>query len=513
MKILFLKTRTNFFPKYNKKEQSLILHKNETVQKAIVDESDYRLLLEILAYFQQGNYLHLSDKDRQYKKLLKFAIVNDLIHPPYEERELSNFLLDYLENAYDDYKPLVEKLKRTKWELLSMPETIQLFFKKHGLISSSNVKRKTQRILWLDEHSNLQPTKGDLCVIHQAGNYVLFFYTKEVDYFLAQSIVGEIDDQNKTISISDEILSMHLIIKYVDYLQKKTKLNIITKVTSYGHVDRMNKQKITDTYEQYPRTFPTVYDDNNLEFIQAIESKLKDFQGTSFTINEGSGIYSNQLNIAQYEIKVNNNFTYTAFDYTYRRAAEYCLTRIIEKFLQQKTEITEHWVSERSKERFYIRGMASFLEKNNQYFRLRNLPRSIKKKIKYITTLSTQITNLHIVIQYIYHSYIFQIYLLDQDQRILYTSDLSHELLEEIDRGLAFVTASVINRVEIKKGTMNNHLTSLDFPEIEISDQHLYEKLLSDTRHLQIEERAWVFQPYFEPHGLFIGKFTRKGWE
>ncbi|MBO1913727.1 hypothetical protein J4G37_54050, partial [Microvirga sp. 3-52] len=98
---LFFKTRTNFFPKYVSEERTLMIHKNTTAQKAIIGEEDYKLLLSILATFREGEKLDLTDKSNEYKKLVKFSLVNNLIHQPPEELGLSEFIIDFIENTFD----------------------------------------------------------------------------------------------------------------------------------------------------------------------------------------------------------------------------------------------------------------------------------------------------------------------------------------------------------------------------------------------------------------------------
>ncbi|MBP3038189.1 hypothetical protein J9303_01535 [Bacillaceae bacterium Marseille-Q3522] len=508
---MFFKTRTNFFPKYVPEEKTLRIHKNSIVQKAVIEEADYTLLLDIWAFFRQGNYLDLTDKSNQYKKLVKFSLENDLIHQPTVIKEsLSDFILDFLENTFDDYVSILEGLLSVKWELISAPEYVHAFFKEHGLIHESIAKKYTQRVIWMEGNKDIKLSLGDLCVVRQFGSYVLFFYTEKSDHKQAVLLLGKDDEQNTKLSIGEHILSMHLFLKYVNKLQNEAETDIMTRISENGQVNQINKQDIAGTYSQYERTFTKPYAENNLAYIQAVESKFRQFKTLSISINEEDGMYRNKLNIAQYEIKVEDDFIYTAFNYTYRDAATYALTHVLEKYLQRKANHRERWVAENTKERFYIRGMASFLKPDKAY-RLTDIPQHIKNKITYITDFPEDIFAIHIVAHYLYKSYVFYLYLLDQDNHVLYKSDISTQLEEEINRGLAYITASVINQVERKKDIFPQPLSTLAYPETAVSDEVIYKEMIHDTRYLDVEEAAWAYQPEFERHGLFIGRFKMNG--
>ncbi|MBO1914693.1 hypothetical protein J4G37_58950, partial [Microvirga sp. 3-52] len=91
---------------------------------------------------------------------------------------------------------------------------------------------------------------------------------------------------------------------------------MITRVSSGGQVNTINKKALASTYNQYERKFPNPYVENNLEYIQAIENKFLSFESIPFSLNGGDGTYQNQLNVVQYEIKVDEEFNYTVFDYS-----------------------------------------------------------------------------------------------------------------------------------------------------------------------------------------------------
>lgn len=511
VRILFFKTRTNFFPKYVPEERTLMIYKNKIVHRAIIKEADYKLLLDIWAFFCHGNYLNLTDKSNQYKKLIKFCLVNHLIYQPTEEKgNLSEFILDIVENTFDDYVPILEELVSTKWEIISAPAYVLNFFKENGLINPI-IDKYIQRVIWIEKNKDTRLSLGDLCVVHQSGNYVLFFYRENSDLKQAGLLLGKEDDQSRKLPIGDHILSMHLFLKYVNKLQDEAETDIFTRVSDSGQVDWINKKDIAGTYNRYERTFTNPYLENNLEYIQALESKFLQFETIPFSINEGDGIYPNKLNIAQYEIKVDDAFTYTVFDYTYKDAAIYSLTHVLEKYLQSKANSKERWIAENTRERFYIRGMAIFLTTKNAYYLLTHLPQHINNKIQYVIDCSEQISDIDIVVHYIYKSYVFYIYILDQEQRILYKSDITTQMEEGINRGLAYITASIINQVEIKKDLFHQSLSTSTYPETVVSDEMIYKEIIHDTRHLDIEESAWAYQPEFEPHGLFIGRFKRSG--
>ena len=517
MRTLLFKTRTNFFPKYLSEDNTLMIYKNSQVQKAVIEETDYQSLLSILSYFRNGNILDLTDKDIQYKRLIKFALMNHLLFEvPKEEGSVSSFIFDYIENAFDDYSAILDQVIMTEWKFVNTPAELEEFFKKHGLLLSKVGKQINQRIVFLGAKqvgfSSID--EGDLCILENSGDYVLFFYKEREDVKKAQQILGKLKDNRIELPINDEILAMHLFIKYSKKLKDQEEVNTITGLSKYGQVEEFHKGDLWAVQENYERNFPAVYEDNNLDYIQAIEGKLMNFQGAEFKINEGKDAYPNQLNIAQYKITINDDFSKTIFDYSYRDAAEYCLSHLLESYLQKEAGENEFWISENSKELFYIRGMANFLSREPKSYHLENLPKELQDKIQYIKTISEGIDDLKILIDYVYEPYVFQIHILDQDNQLLHSGDYHTDLSAEINRGFAFITASEINQVHIKGRKLDKEgLEKMNFPEKGTANQEIYEQMLREFKNLSIEEKAWVFQAEFEPHGLYVGRFQKVGVE
>ncbi|MDM5302503.1 hypothetical protein QUF44_13050 [Bacillus subtilis] len=509
---LFFKTRTNFFPKYLASENQLIIHKNHVLQKVKMNQNTYELLLGILSYFNNGAILNLNDKDADYKKLIKFSITNDLIYqPPSEKEKLSSLIYDYIENAFDDFQPVLHYVSSTNFMIDEAPKFVTDFFGKHLLLNNLKSENQTQVIKWIEKYDDIpQVQPGDLCILNKGNNYALFIYNENQDILQANSLLKNKNYSSNAHILGKEILPMKIFIKLVRYATNQEEARKITLLDESGLTETVSKNKINDTLQHYERTYLSA-DRELLEYIKEIESKYSQFYPLKIKINNEDGLYPVKLNISSYEISVNHDFSYLVFDFNYKQAAFYALTHVLEKYLNSFDSQKGVWLAETTMERFYIKGLASVLPVEDNFYQLSEVPDDIQQKISFIKGLSPNITEIKIVVQDIFQTDVFFLYLLDQDQRVLFKSDISIDLKEEVLRGLASVTALLINKIDVVEEYVVKSMKLRPFRLREHSTTKIYNNILEITQSHNISETTWVYQAEFEPLGLYIGKFFRNG--
>jgi hypothetical protein len=505
---LLVKTRTNFFPKYLQEEDLLIIQKNEQSLKVKMDEQMYTLLLDIFAEYASGKVLDLHNRTVEYKKGLKFAVTQGLVDQRDPSGTLSDYLYHYLENSFDQYKEVVRDISSTHVNLLNFPDEYTGFFHENGLVNPG--APRSQNVIWLEENDRPNGVEGDICILHINQNYALFHWRDQQDVELAKSLLRNKITQTNGFILGKEILPMKILMKMLNGTETD---NTITLLYENGRDETISTRGIADTFKHYERTFhdhPEIQNEP-IDFIQKVESKLLQWNLLPIHINQQDRDLPVSLNVSPYEISFGNRFRYRVFDYDYKKAAVHALTNGIEAFLQDEDPGEGKWVSAATRELFYIKGLSAFHKEEVDYYQLESLPRDICKKINYNLGLTERISEIKVVANYIFSRDVFCLYLLNEQNQVLYKSDPSVVLKEEILRGLAKITGFLINDKKFPNEYLNQPLVPMQYPSSIRGQAAIFEDLAEASKEMEIYEQPWIHQPEFETQGLYIGKFYRNG--
>ncbi|XYY59965.1 hypothetical protein ACNSPU_01620 [Bacillus velezensis] len=119
----------------------------------------------------------------------------------------------------------------------------------------------------------------------------------------------------------------------------------------------------------------------------------------------------------------------------------------IEKFLTYESERNKEntlWIADLDKDRFYIRGIASFIKKESSIHLIERIDITAKKLLQTIYHM-TEIKEVLIGIDYLFKKDVGIVYLIDEDHYILYKSEVTTDFNESIIRGLTEIISNKAN--------------------------------------------------------------------
>ncbi|QHA34942.1 hypothetical protein D5E69_03420 [Rossellomorea marisflavi] len=493
---MFLKTRTNFFPSFDESSDVLHIQKNDTLQKVRMEKGLYEEFLGILGEFNGGSSADLDGKSTDYKRVLKFCLNQGLLDQPLHDNE--PFLLRYVENAYDDYRAVWDKIVSTPVDVIDAPPSISRLLNENGLQTGEGEKRT---IRWIDGDGHADP--GDFVILHDNGHHAFFIHENEGDLHLAKGLVKR-ERSGGPLELGKRVAGVRALAEWVKYIVNPHRKKFVHVLYDTGESAVMGKADVTSTLPLYERTFLDV--DPDLSFIQKLEGRWTSFHSLDVSINEGDPEFPVHLHVAPYEIRF-QDFTHRSIDYEYKDAAIHALTRGIEGYLGSIDD--SGWVADYSKERFYIRGMIPFLGKTGEFVELAPLPARYEERIGSILTQTDSINKIAVILETLFREDVFVLYLVDQDRRVLYKGTAEIELGRELSRALAWVTGHLLNGLEVCEGTLDAVVRTIPFPLEQKPPSHIHTELTRELSDIPITESAWIYQGEVEDAGLYVGKFER----
>ncbi|MHC8520521.1 hypothetical protein ACPJHQ_03675 [Rossellomorea sp. H39__3] len=114
--------------------------------------------------------------------MLKFCLHQGLLDQPLHDNE--PFLLRYVENAYDDYRTVWDKIVSTPVDVIDAPPSILGLLNENDLQTGEGEKRT---IRWIDGDGHADP--GDFVILHDNGHHAFFIHENERDLHLAKGLV------------------------------------------------------------------------------------------------------------------------------------------------------------------------------------------------------------------------------------------------------------------------------------------------------------------------------------
>ena len=456
----------------------------------------------MLSDFQNGKHLSLDEYDAQHWKMFKLAANLNLIYEVQNIKySFSQLIVENIENRFIHHDKVLADLETRIFNLIEGSERMNTFFEHNKLVNRNG--ENVVNIYF--NHSINEAANGSFCVLEMDGTFSFFIKKENVPLQTIKEMI--ISSKGNRGYLGKAIAPMGLFrfitsCLYDDNFNKEA-MTIIFQDGSVQNVslDRLESQ----TFDYYERTALSIESKENLVYIQNLESILNHKVEFVKGMNAVNSARDHQLLVSQYKIDFADQFSYLSVDTTYVDAALHALTHSLAAYLTAKEDGNSVWISDRNKQHFYIRGMASFLEKDEQLFLLEDVPAEAELLIDY---LQNYFEGVQIALKLVVGKEVGRVYILDSAKRELYSSELTLSWEKEIIRGLSRVICDQANEVERRSEKFHHIQGQLSLKQLsKQSVQQTQQQAIKQLGERKITEKPWIYQPLFEEHGLFIGKF------
>lgn len=500
---MIVKTRSNFFLKFS--NEKIMIRKKESQQNADMSKVEYEQLMNILTEFRDAKEVNLTERDSLYLKMFKFAVEANLICSPFLTKNgLSNFVVENMENRFDNYSEVLENLKEKSFAFKNCSTQVEEFFENNGLIDRSRVESLT---VYGNDSIETAPI-GSFCILEKSGRYLYFQKDSEESFVFYKRMLESFPEKEGKIGSWIHPLYSYIFLTnqlYSGNLQRYPGSILFEDgtIVNLPQGNRMNA-----TVSNYERTFIPVKGEDEITKLRILESL---FLSQSFLIKQINSIDSsrnNQLSVAQYQIDFIDNYRFIGTGTSFKKAAIQALTYSIGNFLneQEGKNGTGVWISDIDKHLFYIRGVASLLEGNHKIYEVKQHPPDILKIIEEIKRIG-QFSVIKVGIEYIFQHDVARIYLTNESDEVVYRSEITTDTVEALKSGLARIISDIANnelrfagKVIFEKEKVSLEAQQKPIPEI-------FTEIMEVTKEMKISEKPWFYQPLFESFGLYIGKF------
>lgn len=500
---MIVKTRSNFFLKFT--NEKILIRKKDFQQYAVMSKVEYDQLMKILAEFRDAKEVVLQERDSLYLKMFKFALEANLVVPPFlKESQLSNFIVENMENRFDNFSDVLHDLEKRRFSFKNCSEQVSDFFRSHGLVDHSGSK-----IICVYGNDSIESAPiGSFCLMERDGRYLYFqkttrespgFYKDMMDSFPVRA--GKIGSW------------IHPFYTYIFLTNQLYSGNRQTGAASIVLEDGMivelpQGNRLNATVSNYERSFAP---NNNEDVITKIRTLESLFLKQSFLVKEVNSTETsrhNQLSVAQYKIDFINNCQFMSTHLSFKHAAMDALTHSLEHFLNEMEveKGTGIWISGTDQHLFYIRGIASQLESNGKIYELTQLTAPILQLIEEIKRISG-FSAIKVGVEYIFQQDVFRLYITNEAEEILYRGEITTDMVGSLYGGVTRIISDLANHELSREGTVLFEKEKIALEGQQKNTNDILDELMETVKGIKISEKPWCYQPLFESFGLYIGKF------
>ncbi len=508
-----LKTRNNFFLKYDMENQQARIKLLKRNYQLKLSEPNYQKFKQIVYSFinQPAEIPEEWENDEECYSYLKAAMKIGLIYIfQSKTSKLSPYLQSLLESNYENFYGIIEELQDSHFVLSGLKSSSVLeFFNENGLMEGE----KEIQIYFNDEVA--QAPQNSLCVLEmeQAG-LVIFNKVADLD---VENICKEFLKHNKTNSsvLGRKIFPVHVLLAYIEN-QFGLSTNIFKFINLDGSIDEIlptDYFRKTHSYYQRNEKEHLV----GLQLISKFEQILKRKFLSNLSFNDVLFSEENQYAVSQYRVSLIGDSQkelthYLGVGDTYVQAAERGIRYGIGEVLKQSGE-NELWISDLDEQTYYARAMLHFVpDKSIHTYYLEKMAPQVQTLKEYVEKLTGNKYNI------VFHSVLDEaagwIQIVDQRKQVIYKSFASLTITDEIVAGFNKVLLKKINELtfnsygEVEVETLKKRAIT-DFKQLDTIDFSDRLRLLLGNR--KIEESVWLYETAFDDIGMFVGKFTEKG--
>lgn len=476
-------------------------------------EYDYKKFKQTV-YLFIGNPIEIPKKwknDKSRYRYLKAAMNIGLIYIYKEDNSrISSHLKSFLESNYRDFYEIIEKLQTSFFLLDGLKsKSIFNFFEENGLMEGENAVS-----IYFNDKVEQAPI-GSICVLEiaQAG---LAIFNKTANLEI-EKLCKEFTKNNKIkySELGEKIFPIHILLAYIEN-QKGLSTNMFKFINLDGSIDEIiPTDYFRETHSYYQRGDKESL--IGLPLIEKFEQTMRRNFLSHLSFNDVHFSEKNQYGISQYRIsligkKQQDELThYLGVGETYLQAAERGISYGIGEVLRQSGD--EFWISDLDEQRYHVRAMLHFVPMSavNIYcLELRSQKiQSLKEQTEKLTG-----NEYHVIFHSVFNEAAGWIQIVNKRGKIVYKSNSSLDILEELSIGFNKILVDKINsHTNNNYGSVNvgdlEKKEITNFRELNITDFSNELRLLLGKR--KIKESIWLYETAFDDIGLFVGKFTEEG--